>query len=348
MVNESLINDIGKILVFLMVILSVYLVSVRNQRKLPRYLFAAFILVTAVDFTGLFMDWSRIPNFLTLKLSSVLLQMPLFLLYVLSACYFNFRLKSIHILHGFPFVVFSLAFIFMGITDNIYAVFDAISTVQYYVYIAAVIYTLVLFKRVYKANYSSNHEMTYKWLLRTTILFLVGNCFVVIRNLMDINSPAMSYMVLTTSCFALIVMCWFVLSGLHHPDLFSGVDQKLAETNSHQIGAKKQEDLSRLLDYIEREKPYLNDALTLQHLAQEMEVSEKELSSMINKGLGKHFFDFINGYRIQDAKQLLKEQPSLTVLEILYNVGFNSKSSFYTAFKKETGMTPTSFRKSKD
>ena len=58
------------------------------------------------------------------------------------------------------------------------------------------------------------------------------------------------------------------------------------------------------------------------------------------------FFDYINEYRINDAKTLLKEQTDLTVLEILYKIGFNSKSSFYTAFKKETQQTPTKYRKS--
>jgi AraC-like DNA-binding protein len=64
--------------------------------------------------------------------------------------------------------------------------------------------------------------------------------------------------------------------------------------------------------------------------------------------LNKHFFDFINEYRINDAKKLLKDptKKEITVLEILYQVGFNSKSSFYTAFKKATNQTPTAYRKS--
>lgn len=64
--------------------------------------------------------------------------------------------------------------------------------------------------------------------------------------------------------------------------------------------------------------------------------------------MDKHFFDFINEYRIEKAKKILKDptQKELTILEILYQVGFNSKSSFSTSFKKYTGKTPTEFRKS--
>jgi AraC-like DNA-binding protein len=96
---------------------------------------------------------------------------------------------------------------------------------------------------------------------------------------------------------------------------------------------------------METEKPYLDDALTLQKLAEKISIPEKQLSILINQSAGKHFFDFINEFRINYAKTLLKEQPQLTVLEVLYEAGFNSKSSFYTAFKKETGITPTDYRK---
>ena len=60
-----------------------------------------------------------------------------------------------------------------------------------------------------------------------------------------------------------------------------------------------------------------------------------------------NFFDFINQFRIDEARSILKnpEKKQFTVLEILYEVGFNSKSSFNTAFKKHTGLTPTQYRK---
>jgi len=69
---------------------------------------------------------------------------------------------------------------------------------------------------------------------------------------------------------------------------------------------------------------------------------------MINHHLNKHFFDFVNEFRIEKAKSLLTNpaKQDLTIQEILYEVGFNSKSSFNTAFKKHCGLTPTQYRKS--
>jgi len=67
---------------------------------------------------------------------------------------------------------------------------------------------------------------------------------------------------------------------------------------------------------------------------------------LINHHMNQHFFDFVNEYRIQKAMKILKNNSKnhLTILEILYEVGFNSKSSFNTSFKKHTGLTPTAFR----
>ncbi|WP_276965984.1 helix-turn-helix domain-containing protein [Chryseobacterium sp.] len=79
----------------------------------------------------------------------------------------------------------------------------------------------------------------------------------------------------------------------------------------------------------------------------EIEIPVRELSLLINHQLGQHFYDFVNTYRIENAMNMLKDETKskVTILEILYEVGFNSKSSFNTAFKKHTGTTPTLYRK---
>ena len=154
-------------------------------------------------------------------------------------------------------------------------------------------------------------------------------------------------LILFSSFFALFVVCWFVLKALYNPSLFVGVDKNLSPLKSvKKIDAQDEVAIQRLTEYMGNQKPYLDPELSLQKLAVGTNLSEKERSGLINQYIGKHFFDYINEFRINDAKQLLREQPQLTVLEILYQVGFNSKSSFYTAFKKETQQTPTNYRKS--
>jgi len=67
---------------------------------------------------------------------------------------------------------------------------------------------------------------------------------------------------------------------------------------------------------------------------------------VINENTGQNFFDFVNRYRIGEAKRMLTDptDKKITVQEILYVVGFNSKSSFNTLFKKYTGVTPSEFK----
>ena len=61
--------------------------------------------------------------------------------------------------------------------------------------------------------------------------------------------------------------------------------------------------------------------------------------------MGQSFFDYVNGWRIEEAKPLIRNGEQ-TVLAIAYEVGFNSRSSFYAAFKKQTGVTPSAYKSS--
>ncbi|REC45462.1 helix-turn-helix domain-containing protein [Chryseobacterium pennipullorum] len=342
----ALINDVGKIIVFLFLLLSIFLITAKSERKLPNYLFAAFLLISVVDLSGFFIAAPDHRVILGFKLASILLQMPLYYLYVNAACYYNFTLRRKHLLHGIPFLVFFGLFGMAGSSEPLDKIFDIVSTIQYYYYIIAVFWVLRTFRKLYQENYSSNHQLTYKWLLQTTILFLIGNFFVLLRDFVEQNDAVFMYLYTFSSLFVLFVICWFVLNALYRPNLLAGIDKDLVPVLPADGPKEKPQELKTLMHFMETTKPYLDDKLTLQKLAEQTLLPEKQLSQLINQQTGKHFFDFINEFRINDAKILLRSQPQLTVLEILYEVGFNSKSSFYTAFKKETGVTPTDYRKS--
>jgi AraC-like DNA-binding protein len=347
--NTELINDIGKIIVFLMMLLSVFLITVKSTKKLSNYLFAAFLLITAFDLIGMFLFEISNNTINSLKIASVLLQMPLYYLYVQSVCYYNFKLEKKHLLHVLLFLVVFVFLFKTTVSDRSYNIFQILAKAQYYCYIIAVFFTLSHFKKLYQENYSANHKNTHKWLFQITILFLIGNCFVLFREFIipKENSILLANINLLISVFALFVICWFVLKALYQPKLFLGVDKNLTTLKIVQKSTTETEQTLKLLsEYMSIEKPYIDPELSLQKLAIGLNLPEKQLSQLINKHIGKHFFDYVNEYRINDAKTLLKEQTELTVLEILYQIGFNSKSSFYTAFKKETLQTPLAYRKS--
>jgi AraC-like DNA-binding protein len=95
---------------------------------------------------------------------------------------------------------------------------------------------------------------------------------------------------------------------------------------------------------MEQEKPYLQHSLTIDQLAEQVSMSPRLLSSIMNRYFKRNFFEFVNQYRIEEAKRLLA-QRGMSVLDVLYSAGFNSKSTFNMLFKKSVGMPPSDYRK---
>ena len=101
---------------------------------------------------------------------------------------------------------------------------------------------------------------------------------------------------------------------------------------------------NKINDIMEKDKIYLDSSLTLQKLSNYVAISPNYISQTLNETLSMNFFDFINKWRIETAKpKIIANQD--TVLTVALEVGFNARSSFYKAFKQETGKTPSEFRK---
>lgn len=94
------------------------------------------------------------------------------------------------------------------------------------------------------------------------------------------------------------------------------------------------------------DKLYLNTTLGLPELAIKMNSSSHQISYLINEGFGENFYQFVNRYRIEEAKRLLcsEKHQHLNMLGIAYESGFNSKTTFNTTFKKLTGFSPSEFQ----
>lgn len=121
--------------------------------------------------------------------------------------------------------------------------------------------------------------------------------------------------------------------------------------SSFQLSAERIELLERKLNQlIEQQQIFLNPELRLRTLSETLEVPEHHLTILFNEHYGVKFYDFINQRRIKFAKQLLasSERQNKSVLEIGFAAGFNSKSTFYSLFKKATDQTPAQYRKKKE
>lgn len=101
---------------------------------------------------------------------------------------------------------------------------------------------------------------------------------------------------------------------------------------------------NRIEKAFEQDCIYRQNDIGLIELSQHIDFDRYKVSEVINKYYSKNFYALLNHYRIKEAKELLVTRPFSSVKAVMYEVGFNSKNSFYSAFKKDTGLSPNDFR----
>jgi len=150
-----------------------------------------------------------------------------------------------------------------------------------------------------------------------------------------------------------IVLAWGYL-GLRQPEVFAPgrlediePAKERTERRAAPAGGPEDGEARRLLDYMDRVKPYLSPELNLFDLARALATPPYMLSALLNRRLGKTFFEFVNGYRVEEAKRRLLDPAgaNLKILALALECGFNSKSAFNRVFKDLTGQTPSDFQR---
>ncbi|SHG28700.1 helix-turn-helix domain-containing protein [Chryseobacterium vrystaatense] len=375
--KSNLLIIVTTISLFISVFLAFFLLTVKTKHRLSNTLFAVFLLITAIDTSepllNLVTDGPSNPGMLRNTLA--FLQIPVFYLYVSSVCYSDFKLKPQYILHLLPFLMANVVLLPRFYTVDLASKMNFIINrqsmielqfnhilfhIQIVIYLIAVFMLLRKAKRLYLENYAGTSISSYNWLFQFTVVLTLLYLIVMLKNILKFSDyPYVSESIkIGILIFQLFISCWYLLKALNNPGLFRNIDSKLKlvsdiiseEKNSNQTAVTEQEynrDLLMLKEHMAEKKPFLNPSLTIQDISDDIGIPVRELSVLINHQLGKHFYDFVNTYRIENAMDILKDQTKnkVTILEILYEVGFNSKSSFNTAFKKHTGNTPTAYRK---
>lgn len=362
---------------FICLFLAFFLVTVKTKHKISNALFAVFLLLCALDSSvPLFELLNNNPSNLGMfRITFSFLQIPVFYLYVVSVCYSDFKLKLLYLLHLLPFLISNIILL-----PRFYAV-DAASKIsfiknhqnmievqfnhilihiQLFAYIIAVFMLLKKAKKLYLENNSGTSINSYNWLFQFTIVLSILYSIALLKNILKFSEyqNISEWIKIGGLVFQLLIVCWYLFKALNNPDLFRNVDSRLKLVSDIVLEDKSKEqievndiiyneELLKLKHYMTEEKPFLNPSLTIQDVSNGIKIPVRDLSLLINHKLEQHFYDFINGYRIEYALDILKDvtKSKVTILEILYEVGFNSKSSFNTAFKKHTGNTPTHYRK---
>ena len=379
----SLLDIVSFFAVFVSLLLAFFLLTNKSEIYTSNLLIALFLIFNAQDLSQLvkYFVYPHYPGLGMLLNSTVFLIAPLIYLYFQSIIFSDFRLKPRDLLHLIPFLLVILmmipGFYTLGWEEKLAYLQGSgregileikIGYLLLHAQIAGYILVCFLSIRKYKKllleNYSDANMFHYRWLYQLLLLYGLTYLLGFIKNVflfLELEE-VFAYSMMAGSLFMLGFICWLVLNALRSPRLFVGIDSNLQlvrdmafsppqpeplQAEPEREDLEIQRKIQALQKHMQAHKPYLDPSLSVHKLAIQLDVSHKELSLLINRHLNMHFFDFVNGYRIREAMQILQDpqRNELTVLEILYEVGFNSKSSFNTAFKKYTRLTPTQYRK---
>ena len=361
---QPVLNAIGVLGASLCTLLALFLLVADGPlRKANRYL-AGFLLLTAVDLSG----WASgllppgLRDWMTLRLPLAFVQMPLLYAYAVALC-FPARWSRGHLVGGLLAGLASLLVLLPGTAwsagadDGIGFGMRASQAglhVQFYLYIALMVRLLARYRTAYHRAHSNPGTLTFRWLAVVTGVSLVAHTLVLAKSVawMDERAATAITLELVVATLAVLILAAMTLAALLRQELFLGVTVELeSPPAAGPVDTDDQSDrlaLSRLGTFMERESPYLDPSLTIRSLSRRLGLGQRELSRLINQRLGVHFFDFVNRYRVDRAAALLADRAhhDVSVLDIALQSGFNSKSSFNTAFGKHRGMTPSAYRRS--
>ncbi|MEQ8926342.1 MAG: AraC family transcriptional regulator [Fulvivirga sp.] len=227
--------------------------------------------------------------------------------------------------------------------------------VQVYVYLILSLTSIKRYQKIITYTQSQYQRINLNWAfymicfwILIAFVDLAGNIF----SSYSLLSYDWAFTILLVAIFIFVNTLFF--KGLVQPKLFLGIstnDEEIfkQENERYKDSTFTEQDILSTSNAIEKcleySRVYLEPELSLEQFSALLNKPPRLISQTINTTYKTNFSDFINEQRIEEAKKLLKETNGLNVSEILYEVGFNSKSAFYEHFKKKTGLTPNQFKK---
>ena len=306
-----------------------------------------------------------------------LFNLPLLFLYLLATI--NKEIRKWHFLLFLPGVLHNVLIHAGGLflEEGVTTIFE---TIVYILEIVLLVYAYSLLQYHHKRivhYYSDLESKTLTWLksifaLNLLIHFLSISTFIVDLSHMEILEFAIDTFAIGLSLF---MVFWTAYNGFSQPEIFkqhlSLTEQNLGsieptrapslgehslrpEKNEPQFGGGKpmisELDIQRfnaIKELIQEQELFTRPKLTLRDLSEAADLKEKELSRLINECGKINFYQLINGYRIEKFKALSETSTAdeLSIWGLAMEVGFNSKSAFYSAFKEHEGMTPFQYQK---
>jgi len=325
-----------------------------KQRKLLIALFTTFMVYILGSLFLVFGGGQFFYNLANLSNLAIFVVLPLFYIYINSLINSkvtpNQKADLLHFLPVLVLLLFSillLIFTEIDLSDN--NIYSVILISLFYV--QCIVYLLLISKKTVfqsisiKAFIENKNKATVSWispfLYGFAILIVLKIGIFIVWNLLHLHG----FCIVFTSLFLIasfIIINTLILASLLKKE-YVLTHSKYQNSTINSID--KERYFEQLEDLLLKQKQYRNPLLNIDLLSKQIMISSSRLSQVINEKSGKNFNDLVNFYKIEEAKKMLEsDKNSLNIIQVAYEVGFNSKSTFNTAFKKVTGLTPSQYK----
>jgi AraC-like DNA-binding protein len=359
------------------IFLAIILIGIRKGNRKANRLLALLLLTFSINIchTVLFSEIIPSVSAHALKINEPFQFVlgPLMYFYVCQLTLVNFRLKPEKLLHFIPFILNCLLLLPLGIfsksgtlvqfldknSDILSIIMWGLLLLQLTIYIVLSHSKIREHQKNIRQNYSETGDINLRWLKYLIMIVLIIHIVYYLLLVIMLHTPDSSslfphFQKAISIILSLAIYC-IGYRGLSQPKIFNyePVEMQSPETNNAKyersgLDTREAEELSkRLVAFMSDEKPYLNSELTLPDLSATLDIPRNKLSQVLNEKLGMSFYDFVNSYRIRQAKEFLSDPgcENDKIITIAFDSGFNSKAAFNNIFKKSVGITPSEYKR---
>lgn len=342
---------------------------VTNKRA--SILLCVFLLCIAIGSSSVLILWNEhvhitpifdrylLPYFLV---SALILKGPALYLYVAALTQHSFQWRPRHLWHLTPVVVGLVWLAIFGL-DSLDLNFRAIEStdlsrmlVDYlwhfvkivpFLYGIAAVFLMKKYRTRLKDQYSDFSTTEPGWLNVLTIGFVVSwTLSGIVHIIAQMASPEVSdsFGIADNYVTFILINALFTYSLVYAHKLLTTKPEPVKDKYDEKLTESA---IEKVHQGMEGQKLYLKHNLNIEEFSKRIDLPVKEVSAVINKHYGTNFFEFMNTYRVEEAKRILSDpkHADMTVLDVLLQSGFNSKSAFHRFFNRLVGISPTEFRK---
>jgi AraC-like DNA-binding protein len=330
-----------------------------KQKSLATVFLSLFCFLLSLNFLYDILTLNQVygPYLRYLDEFSLLLAFPALYFYVLSLTHNNLKFNRRHLLHAVPAIIFLLMWVFppqsflqWNRSSWMNVLYGHYNQLQFLFYIISIYRLLKKNDHVSRELISSPENGNLRW-IKLLLVFLSTLFFSWILTDADLINENLIVLAI------LVFTYWLGYHTINQNEIYDQLPGDFSMEsvtpgqnrykNSRLTAADKKLYADRIEELMLREKPYLNNALTLTALADKADLKPIYLSQVLNEEFKENFYAFINRHRIQESQRLLKDSryKNYNIQAIAIEAGFNSNSTFNKAFKELVGMSPSAYQK---